>query len=101
MGRSGRTDYGWLDFARATRQATNIYVETAHNEPGAIARMAEKLGAERILFASDLPTTVLAMELSKLDDIDEPARSLILGGNLARLLGKAVSSEDTQSRTGN
>jgi predicted TIM-barrel fold metal-dependent hydrolase len=101
MGRSGRTDYGWLDFARATRQATNIYVETAHNAPGAIARMAEKLGAERILFASDLPTTILTMELSKLDDIDKPDRSLILGGNLARLLGKAVSSEETQSRTGN
>lgn len=101
MGRSGRTDYGWLDFARAVRQAPNIYVETAHNLPASLGRLIATLGPERILFAGDLPDTNLRIELAKLDDIhldatrpdssplDAQSRALIMGGNLARLVGRS------------
>jgi hypothetical protein len=98
MGRSGRVDYGWLDFVRALRQAPNLYAETAHNLPATIGRLIAMLGAQRILFATDLPDTNLLLEMAKLNDIqvdlqadmqplDAQSRALIMGGNLARLLG--------------
>jgi uncharacterized protein len=97
MGRSGRTDYGWLDFARAVRQAPNIYVETAHNLPTSLGRLLATLGAERVLFSSDLPDTNLQLEVAKLDDIrmagqplDTHTHALMMGGNLARLLGRTI-----------
>ncbi len=97
MGRSGRTEYGWLDFARAVRQAPNIYVETAHNLPASLGRLLATLGPERVLFASDLPDTNLRLELAKLDDIrvrglplDPQTQALMMGGNLARLLGRTI-----------
>jgi predicted TIM-barrel fold metal-dependent hydrolase len=95
MGRSGRTDYGWLDFARALRQAPNLYVETAHTLPAALGRLLTTLGPTRLLFVSDLPNTHLHLELGNLDDVrvngaplDAPTRALLMGGNLARLLGR-------------
>jgi predicted TIM-barrel fold metal-dependent hydrolase len=91
MGRSGRTDYGWLDLARAVRQAPNIFVETAYNLPGGLTNLIQTIGPERVLFASDAPNTNLRLELAKLDqlELDARERALLMGGNLARLLGMA------------
>jgi uncharacterized protein len=89
MGRSGRTDYGWLDMSAAVRQAPNIYVETAHNLPGTLEQVLEITGPDRIIFASDTPLTNLKLELAKIEkmSITPATRTAILHTNLARLLG--------------
>lgn len=88
MGRSGRTDFGWLDLSAAVQQAPNIYLETVYNLPGMLDTLIELVGAERVLFASDTPLTNLALELEKLTQLRAGPAVLpaILGDNLARLM---------------
>lgn len=60
----------------------------------AILRAIDTLGAERVCFGSDMPFRLmhvqLAMYRALLRDHDSAAQAMILGGNMARLLGVAA-----------
>jgi hypothetical protein len=55
---------------------------------GAIERMVNDVGANRILFGSDMPWVDSAMEILKIRtlDINQKEKALILGENLQGLL---------------
>jgi uncharacterized protein len=77
----------------AAEDNPNIYLGTtiAAVEPGHIRRAIEAVGAERVIFGSNLPIVYadLAMEAVRREKLGQEAEDLIFGGNLARLLGIA------------
>lgn len=77
---------GALDVALST---PNIYLETAMvSMPGYIRLAVDKVGADRVIYGSDYPTGHPAsmLEVIKAAKLGDEAESLVLGGNLARLL---------------
>lgn len=73
------------------RQHPNLYAETSGStQPwGAVRELCEGVGAERVLFGSDLPFLDPRPKLGAvcLADLDDGAKSSILRGNALRLLG--------------
>jgi predicted TIM-barrel fold metal-dependent hydrolase len=73
----------------------NVYVDTSGSQPdaGFIEFAVAELGAERILFGSDVPIRDYATQLAKVTGaaISSEAKQLILGANAARLMN--LSSE--------
>lgn len=86
MGRSGRTDLS-EEIVPAVGQATNLYLETVYNSPGALASFLTVVGSERLLLATDLPNTVGIMEIEKLDHVPglSSGKADVLGLNAARV----------------
>ncbi|GAA2584153.1 hypothetical protein GCM10010399_12690 [Dactylosporangium fulvum] len=64
MGRSGRTDFS-TDLIPALAAVPNIVAETAYNGPGDLRRIADAIGAHRVVFAGDLPANDLGLELAR------------------------------------
>ena len=68
----------------------NVYMDTSGSQPdaGFIEYAVAKIGAERILFGSDVPIRDYATQLAKVTGAAIPAeaKELILGANAARLL---------------
>jgi predicted TIM-barrel fold metal-dependent hydrolase len=67
----------------------NVLLETsAMPYPRKIRSAVERLGAERVLYASDGPACSPLIELEKvrLAGLEETAEGLVLGGNAARIL---------------
>jgi uncharacterized protein len=87
MGRSGRTDFA-LDLVPALTSATNLVAETAYNAAGLIGDLVGRLGAGRVVFASDAPRNLLPLELDRVRRADLGADELaaVLGGSLTELL---------------
>jgi len=75
----------------AAQDNPNIYLGTtiASFEPSFIANAIQEVGAERIIFGSNLPLCYpdLAIEAIRRGKFGEEVEALILGGNLARMLG--------------
>lgn len=70
---------------------TNIYLGTEGvREYWAVQRAVEELGAEKVIFGSDFPLGHPKMYLGVIDalDISEHQRSLVLGGNIMRLVAE-------------
>lgn len=69
----------------------NLYLDTATSQidSGMLEHAVRCLGPERILFGSDTPLLDPWVQRAKVEgaDLDPVAKSLILGGNIARLLG--------------
>lgn len=84
-----RGDWNWA--IAAARRYPNIYLDTSGStvDLGYLEAAVEAVGAERVIFGSDLPLFDAPFALAKTWDaeIDEEARRLILGGNIARLAG--------------
>jgi predicted TIM-barrel fold metal-dependent hydrolase len=80
----------WEPGLRAIRSHPNIFADIAGGDPTAgFTEMAvRELGAERVLYGSDAGGRSFASQLAKVlgAQIPEPARRLILAGNLKRLL---------------
>ena len=78
---------GILDIA----PLANVYVDTSGSQPfsGIIEYAVEILGAERILFGSDVPGRDFSAALARIygADISVKQKKLILGRNTQRLLG--------------
>lgn len=71
-----------------------LYLDTAYAadpwlDKGLFRDIIRRHGAERILFGSDYPWHIPSMEIELIKslDISEEEKSMILGGNAARLLG--------------
>ena len=80
----------WELGIRVMRSTHNVYAGLAGFDPGAgVAEMAvRELGAERVIFGSDVGGRSFSSQIAKVlgADIPESAKELILGGNLRRLL---------------
>src|SRR5579859_3764702 len=81
------------DAIEAARDNPNLYLGTtiASFEPITIANAVRALGPERIVYGSNWPNLYsdLAVEAIRRQKLGKEAEALILGGNLARILGMA------------
>ncbi|HEY0448221.1 amidohydrolase family protein [Actinophytocola sp.] len=87
--------YGHTEDAIAVAERLpNVYLDTsAMPYPGALAAAVRRVGAERVLFASDAPGCPATLELAKirLAGLTDEELKLVLGGNAMRLLEKAAT----------
>jgi len=86
----GHSGGDWEQGLRAIRPHKNVYADLGGGDPTAgFTEMAvRELGAERVLYGSDVGGRSFASQLAKVmgADIPKSARRLILGENLKRLL---------------
>lgn len=80
----------WELGIRIMRGTKNVYAGLAGFDPtsGVVEMAVRELGAERVIFGSDVGGRSFASQLAKVlgADIPDSAKELILGGNLRRLL---------------
>jgi hypothetical protein len=78
-----------IEFAE---QHANLHLIGSAAESKAILQAVGRLGAERVCFGSDTPFALMHVELARyralLKDLDEAERDLVMGGNIARILGR-------------
>jgi predicted TIM-barrel fold metal-dependent hydrolase len=81
----------WHMAMEAARKYPNIYLDTASSmaDMGYIEAAVEAVGPERVIFGTDMPLLEPFSQLAKVTtaEISQEAKELILGGNMARLLG--------------
>lgn len=86
----GHSGGDWEIGLRAIRSSRNIHTELGGGDPvaGFTEMAVREVGAERVLYGSDVGGRSFASQLAKVygADIGDRARSLILGQNLKRLL---------------
>ena len=75
----------------AARDIPNVYLETASSrgEPGIIKAVVEAVGADRVLYGSDMPVFDARHQVGKIvtADISDEDKQKILGLNAIKLLG--------------
>jgi uncharacterized protein len=88
---NGDREGDWREAIRAARRHSNLYLETCSStvDVGLIETAVETVGPERVVFGSDLPLLNPHVQLAKVTGarIDDDAKRMILGGNMARILG--------------
>jgi len=89
VGHAGASDY-WGDLPRCHQFAPNLLFETSRNGPGNFAYMLQTVGADRMVFGSNLPESPYALELAAIRDVVGEACDLerILWQNIAHALGQ-------------
>jgi len=84
----------WEIGVKAVKDAKNVLVDTSGTicEAGMIEYAVEILGAERIVYGSDAPGTDFSSQIWKIKaaEISEEEKSLILGGNMEKILRMRV-----------
>ena len=84
------TGGNWELAIRAIRDTKNVYAGIAGSDPtsGFVEMAVRELGAERVIFGSDVGGRSFASQIAKVEgaNISESDKKLILGGNLRRLL---------------
>ena len=72
------------------KRCENFYLETCstYRTPGVIEELVEKVGADRVLYGSDMPLMDPRPQIGKIitADIPDGAKRLILGENAGRIL---------------
>jgi len=90
MGCCPQANGDWHRSIAAAKQYPNIYLDTTSSsfDNGMLEFAVEELGAERILFGSDLPLLDPVLQVAKVrqSEITEDQKDLILHGNIDRLL---------------
>jgi predicted TIM-barrel fold metal-dependent hydrolase len=93
----GHTGGDWERGIRAVRSLENVSVDLAGSDPtsGMTEMAVRELGAERVLYGSDAGGRSFASQLAKVRGavIPEPAKQLILGENLKRLLRPILTAK--------
>jgi uncharacterized protein len=86
----GHTGGTWELGIRAIRATKNVHAEVAESDPasGFVEMAVRELGAERVVYGSDVGGRCFASQVAKVigAEIPDSAKQLILGGNLRRLL---------------
>jgi uncharacterized protein len=86
----GHTGGNWELGIRAVRGAPNVMLDSAGSDPtaGFVEMAVREVGADRILYGSDIGGRSFASQLAKVmgANVNEEARSRIFGGNLRQLL---------------
>jgi predicted TIM-barrel fold metal-dependent hydrolase len=86
----GHTGANWDIGIRAIRDTRNLYADLCGSDPtmGYREMAIRELGAERLMYGSDVPGRGIASQLAKVmgANISESARHMILGENLRRIL---------------
>jgi uncharacterized protein len=81
----------WRYGVRAVREVPSVVGDTSGSmiENGLVEGWVRELGAERLLWGTDMPGADLLLTLSKVRDakLTEEEKALILGGNAAKMLG--------------
>ena len=84
------TGGNWELGIRTIRDTKNVCAEIAGSDPtsGFVEMAVRELGAERVIYGSDVGGRSFASQLGKVigADVPDSAKELILGGNLRRLL---------------
>jgi predicted TIM-barrel fold metal-dependent hydrolase len=84
------TGGNWELGIRAIRATRNVYCGLAGSDPtsGYVEMAVRELGAERVIFGSDVGGRSFASQIAKVEgaNVSEADKKLILGGNLRRLL---------------
>ena len=93
----GHSGGDWERGLRAIRPHKNLYADLAGGDPtaGFTEAAVRELGADRVLYGSDVGGRSFASQLSKVfgADIPEAAKRLILAENLKRLLKPILSGK--------
>jgi predicted TIM-barrel fold metal-dependent hydrolase len=88
MGHMGGPDY--FEAIQIAKAHDNILLDTtgSPNDAMTIKQAVEELGAERVVWGSDVPSLVLGVEMAKIQyaDVSEAEKRLILGENMAKVL---------------
>ncbi|MBA2450072.1 MAG: amidohydrolase family protein [Chloroflexi bacterium] len=91
MGGTAIAEGDWVRAIDAAAAWPNVYLDTASStvDAGMLELAIEAIGAERILFGTDTPLLDPHAQLARVigADLTDSDRALILGENLARLLG--------------
>ena len=86
----GHTGGNWELGIRGIREYKNVYCDVSGSDPvaGFTEMAVRELGAERVLYGSDIAGRSFASQIGKVmgADLSEADRSLVLGGNLRRLM---------------
>jgi len=81
----------WLreDALEVVGRHANLYVESSLMYSGYIRRYVEEIGPERVLMGTDSPVEEFEVEMRKIEMAveDKGHRELVMGGNIARILG--------------
>ena len=81
----------WRYGLRAVRDVPNVTADTSGSmtDNGLVEAWVREVGAERLIWGTDMPGADLLLTLSKVRDADitDEEKRLILGGNAERLLG--------------
>lgn len=87
----------WERGIREVRAAGNISIDIAGFDPtaGVVEMAVRELGAGRVVFGSDAGIRTFASQVAKVigADVPEPARRMILGGNLRRILAPILKAK--------
>ena len=87
---AGNTEPGRRQAIQACRNHPNFFVETCSTfrTPGVIEELVAEVGADRILYGSDMPLIDCRSQIGKIiaADIGDDAKHMILGENAKRLL---------------
>lgn len=97
----GHTGGNWELGIRIIRDAKNVYADIAGSDPtaGFVEMAVRELGAERVLYGSDVGGRSFASQVAKVlgADIPDAAKELIFGGNLRRLLQPVLQAKGMAS----
>jgi uncharacterized protein len=97
----GHTGGNWELGIRAIRSTPNLYAEIDGSDPtsGFVEMAVRELGAERVIYGSDVGGRCFASQIAKVvgADIPDSAKELILGGNLRRLLRPILKARGLKS----
>ena len=97
----GHSGGNWELGIRALRKHRRIPMAVEGYDPtaGAVEMAVRELGAERVIYGSDVSGRSFASQLAKVvgADIPDDAKRLILGGNLRRLLGPILRAKGIPS----
>jgi predicted TIM-barrel fold metal-dependent hydrolase len=97
----GHTGGNWELGIRVIRDTKNVYAEIAGSDPvsGFVEMAVRELGAERVIYGSDVGGRSFASQIGKVlgAEIPDSAKELILGGNLRRLLRPVLRAKGLKS----
>jgi predicted TIM-barrel fold metal-dependent hydrolase len=89
LGHSGGEYDGILEAIRVAKALPNVFLDTASSRlyPGVIEMMVNEVGADKVLFGSDVPFLSPVPQIGKIvyADLEESEKRMILGLNAAKL----------------